>query len=78
MPMYEFRCAGCGAVFEELVSSSSPAEAPECPSCGAGDTERVLSTFAVSVKGAAKGPSMPVCPSTGSPCAHAGKGGCGG
>jgi len=41
MPIYEFRCAGCGEVFEELVAGEGAAAA--CPACGSADSERVLS-----------------------------------
>jgi putative FmdB family regulatory protein len=41
MPIYEFECEECGAVFEELLPrSDSPA--PACPSCGAKDRARRL------------------------------------
>ena len=40
MPVYEFRCRSCAAVFEELVRVD---ELPTCPACGAPDPERLLS-----------------------------------
>lgn len=40
MPMYEYRCAKCGHEFEELVFGD---EAPACPACGTGETEKLLS-----------------------------------
>jgi putative FmdB family regulatory protein len=43
VPLYDFRCASCGEVFEELVS---PTHAPRCPACGAPEPERLLGTFA--------------------------------
>lgn len=48
MPIYDYRCRGCGHAFEALVLKST---APSCPQCGAGDLEQVLSTFAVSSAG---------------------------
>jgi putative FmdB family regulatory protein len=45
MPIYEYRCEGCGTRFEELVAASA-ATAPPCPACGAADPTRLLSTFA--------------------------------
>lgn len=41
MPIYEYRCAECGEIFEEIgsVGASSPA----CPACGRPETERIIS-----------------------------------
>ena len=44
MPIYEYRCDGCGSQFEKLVRASSPAVA--CPGCGGAKLERQYSTFA--------------------------------
>lgn len=44
MPMYEYRCGGCGEDFEELVRSDD--ERVECPECGASTVTRKMSTFA--------------------------------
>ncbi len=41
MPIYEYRCGGCGARVEVLVRSGS--EAPRCPHCGAPLTDKLLS-----------------------------------
>jgi putative FmdB family regulatory protein len=43
MPLYDFRCRGCGAVFEERAGFN---ESVTCPSCAAPDAERLLSEFA--------------------------------
>lgn len=40
MPFYSYRCRGCDALFETLVTAS---EVPACPSCGSQDLERQLS-----------------------------------
>ncbi len=40
MPMYEFSCQGCGAVFEELCARD--AETCACPACG-GQGTRMMS-----------------------------------
>lgn len=37
MPIYDFKCRKCGNEFEQVVKGD---EAPSCPACGAGDTER--------------------------------------
>jgi putative FmdB family regulatory protein len=40
MPIYEYRCRGCGHEFEELIL---PGTEPACPSCKSADLERLLS-----------------------------------
>jgi len=47
MPLFDFRCRGCGHEFEALVRPQDAA-APRCAACGAVDLERLLATFAVS------------------------------
>jgi len=42
VPIYEFECEGCGAVFEELVAAS--ATGVPCPECGSERTRRLMST----------------------------------
>jgi putative FmdB family regulatory protein len=46
MPLYDFRCRGCGHEFEALVRPQD-ASPPCCPACAATDLEQLLSTFAV-------------------------------
>ena len=46
MPLYEYRCVGCGRQFELLILKGSPEVA--CPSCSSANVERMFSTFAVS------------------------------
>jgi putative FmdB family regulatory protein len=41
MPIYEFRCEGCGERFETLVAIGT--EGADCPSCGTPNASRVLS-----------------------------------
>ena len=47
MPIYEYKCRGCGNEFEALILPQSPG-APKCPSCRSEDLEQLLSGFAVS------------------------------
>ena len=47
MPLFDFRCRSCDHVFEALVRAQTPPPAA-CPSCGKGDLERLLASFAVS------------------------------
>ena len=52
MPIYEFKCAKCGSVFEELILSAKKyADELNCPSCGSPDTEKLISAAAVPASG---------------------------
>ena len=47
MPLYEFRCADCGAEFEELVGSREEELAGvTCPTCLGPKVKRKISSFA--------------------------------
>ena len=46
MPLYEYRCTGCGHEFEVLILKASQPVA--CPSCAGAPVDRLLSMFAVS------------------------------
>ena len=76
MPMFEFCCRACGEVFEELIRSGDT-EAPACPACGAGDTERRITAPAPLKTGAFPYKPGPVRPlGTGGPsCGSCGTGG---
>jgi putative FmdB family regulatory protein len=54
MPLYDFRCTACGASFEALVR---PPAAPACPTCASPDLERLLSSFAFSVRSGGLSPA---------------------
>lgn len=43
MALYEFYCPECDNTFERILRSDYQIE-PECPLCGCGKTERLLST----------------------------------
>ena len=45
MPIYEYRCSGCGSEFEQLIRTG---DTPACPSCKGQTLERLLSHVAVS------------------------------
>jgi putative FmdB family regulatory protein len=66
MPLYEYRCAGCGAEFERYVSSAATAVA--CPACASPDVKRKLSLFAFK----AADPSLAPPGSTGGGCCSGG------
>lgn len=42
MPIYEYRCDGCGERYEELLSTFGE-PAPPCPKCGSNDVKRLMS-----------------------------------
>lgn len=46
MPLYEYKCLGCGCQFELLILRASQIAA--CPSCASASVERIFSMFAVS------------------------------
>jgi putative FmdB family regulatory protein len=46
MPLYEYRCAGCGRAFEQLRSMRDADQGVVCPHCGSERADRQLSTFA--------------------------------
>ncbi len=41
MPIYDYRCLDCNAVFDKLVMRSSTVVA--CPKCGSSDLEKLIS-----------------------------------
>lgn len=48
MPLFDFRCRVCAHEFEALVRPISYGDPPTtCSVCGAGDPQRLLSSFAV-------------------------------
>lgn len=55
MPIYEFRCAGCGRRFEKLCPMGESGENLKCPDCGAPSPKRVMSAFSASGADGGKG-----------------------
>lgn len=47
MPIYEFYCEACHAVFSFLAGPGSGSGPPSCPRCGRGDLPRRPSSFAM-------------------------------
>ncbi len=45
MPLYEYRCSGCGKVFEQLRRMQDADQGVICPACESELVERLLSTF---------------------------------
>lgn len=48
MPIYEYKCGGCGASFDALQPMNATEEGARCPYCGSEETKRVPSTFSSS------------------------------
>jgi len=48
MPVYEFYCGDCHAIFNFLSRAGLPARRPTCPRCGRPELERQVSRFAIS------------------------------
>jgi len=53
MPIFEYRCAGCGGSFELLVRSRD--QAVSCPTCGSDRASKLFSAFATLSGSAATG-----------------------
>ena len=70
MPIYAYRCRGCGEQFETLVMSG---ETPACAACASEDLEQQLSLIAAPAKGGDDAPAFPACDRPGG-CACAGMG----
>ena len=68
MPIYEYRCRGCGHDFETYVHGSATKVA--CPTCQSADISRKLSVFGLKSDG-----GFMTAPTTGGGCC--GGGGCG-
>jgi putative FmdB family regulatory protein len=57
MPIYEYRCRGCGGDFERYVHSAATAVA--CPSCTSGEVSRKLSVFGLRSDGSPVASTVP-------------------
>jgi putative FmdB family regulatory protein len=58
MPIYEFRCLGCGHVFELLkLKKESQGIDMKCPKCGFEEVEKILSTVSITKTGSGKAKS---------------------
>jgi len=44
MPIYEYKCPGCGHFFEELITGDLGRSVP-CPACGVAETEKRMSAI---------------------------------
>ncbi|MFA6472670.1 MAG: zinc ribbon domain-containing protein [Candidatus Latescibacterota bacterium] len=63
MALFEYRCKSCGKISEILKQSDD--DAVSCSFCGSEDMEKLLSTFAVSMKSPSAKSTPPGCPGGG-------------
>ena len=66
MPIYEYTCGSCQSRFDQLQRTMSAAvdeSRPPCPACGAAQTARSLSLFAVAADtaGQSDAPAAGMC-----------------
>jgi putative FmdB family regulatory protein len=64
MPIFEYKCGGCGHTME-VLQKSSKAASPACEKCGGKDVQKLFSGFAVGRSESAT-PSCDTC--DGGPC----------
>ena len=46
VPVFEFRCRGCGKRFSSLIGMTAEADDTRCPSCGSLEADKLVSRFA--------------------------------
>jgi len=56
MPIFEYRCKSCGAIFEELISGDRNREI-NCQKCGGKETEKLISVIGGISMGKSSSPS---------------------
>jgi putative FmdB family regulatory protein len=61
MPIYEYRCQGCGQITEALIRSRSEAASVRCEHCGDSKLERVYLSTIAPVCSSSKGEEVPCC-----------------
>jgi putative FmdB family regulatory protein len=55
MPLYEFKCSGCGKDFSE-IRKTGDYDNVVCPQCGSKDTQKRMSMFS-----GGRGTKVPTC-----------------
>jgi putative FmdB family regulatory protein len=74
MPLYEYTCKKCHRDFELLIRGQ---EAPECPTCGSRQLQKLLSIPAAHTASSKSLPMCPAAPPGGCGSGPCGLGGCG-
>jgi putative FmdB family regulatory protein len=72
MPLYEYRCGGCGQTFEQLRRMQDADRDLACPKCKSGEVERLLSTFASRMASAPGSGGLAPCGQPASACGGGG------
>ncbi len=74
MPIYEYKCNGCGKEFETLVMGKTE---PECPGCDSRDLTRLMSACGYVSKTGGSGGEPAVTSSSSSGCGSCSSTNCG-
>lgn len=69
MPIYEFHCKDCNAVFETLSTSASAGMTTVCPQCRGENVKKIMSAGSFKLS---QGTSPPACGSSSSCAAKRG------
>ena len=51
MPVYDYKCRQCGAVFEKFLRSLAAADSVQCEKCGSAKVKKLVSCCAISSGG---------------------------
>jgi putative FmdB family regulatory protein len=62
VPIYEYKCNGCGQTFETLVFNAKQEQSVACRICASANVTKLLSVFAAGTDSSTRG-SLPVAPS---------------
>ncbi len=66
MPIYSYRCRGCGEVFDLLEGVSAEETRRRCPECSGKSLKKLHAGFNVGAPGRDRAPeSCPICPAAG-------------
>jgi putative FmdB family regulatory protein len=55
MPVYDYKCRKCGAVFEKFLRTLAAAGSVTCEKCGSAKVEKLVSCCAISSGGKSEG-----------------------
>jgi len=51
MPVYDYKCRQCGAVFEKFLRSLAAADSVQCEKCGSAKVKKLITCCAISSGG---------------------------